>query len=189
MRIYLDHNASAPLRDGAREAITRCIEECGHGNPASVHRAGQSARRMLENAREQVASLIGAPSRSLIFTSGGTEANNLAIFGAAHSCGLGRRRVVTSAIEHSSVIGPLAGLEAQGFEVVRIVPDTDGRIAPERVAGAIDRSTALVTLALANAEVGTVQELSPVAEAAAREGARFHVDAAQALGRIAVRAE
>jgi cysteine desulfurase len=188
MRIYLDHNASTPLRDCTRLAMIRCIEDCGHGNPASVHRAGQLARRMVENARERVAALIGVPARSVIFTSGGTEANNLAILGAAE--GIGRRRkIVSSAIEHSSLLAPLSHLEAHGFETVRVMPDRDGRLVPEQVVAAIDDQTALVTLGLANAETGAVQQVSLVAEAAAAAGARFHVDAAQAAGRIAVNAE
>lgn len=163
-----------------------CIEECGHGNPASVHRAGQRARRMIENARGRVASLIDAPARSVIFTSGGSEANNLAIFGAAEASGPARRKIVSSAIEHSSVLAPLARLESQGFEVVRITPDADGRLAPQHIIDAIDGGTALVTLALANAETGTIQKLAPVAGATARQGVLFHIDAAQAVGRIAV---
>jgi len=166
--------------------MIRCIEECGDGNPASVHHAGQRARRMIENARERVSNLIGAPARSLVFTSGGSEANNLAIFGAAEASPPARRAIVSSAIEHSSVLAPLARLESQGFEVVRATPDADGRLAPQRIIDAIDSRTALVTLALANAETGTVQELAPVAEAAAREGVLFHIDAAQAVGRMAV---
>jgi cysteine desulfurase len=189
MRIYLDHNAGSPLRDCAREAMFRCLDECGHGNPASVHRSGQRARRILEDARERVASLIGAPARAIVFTSGGTESNNLAILGAARGQGGTRRKIVTSSIEHSSVLAPLAHLEAEGFEVVRIAPDHEGRLASERVAEAIDGETALVTLALANAEVGTVQLIPAIAQAAVRAGARFHVDAAQAVGRMAVDAE
>ncbi len=143
---------------------------------------------MVENARDRVAALIGVPARSVIFTSGGTEANNLAILGAAE--GIGRRRkIVSSAIEHSSLLAPLSHLEAHGFDAVRVMPDRDGRLVPEQVVAAIDDQTALVTLGLANAETGAVQQVSLVAEAAAGAGARFHVDAAQAAGRIALKAE
>ena len=141
---------------------------------------------MIESARERVASLVGAPGRSVIFTSGGSEANNLAIFGAAQVSGRARRKIVSSAIEHSSVLAPLARLESHGFDVVRITPDADGRLAPQQIIDAIDGGTALATLALANAEIGTIQELVPVAEAAARHGVLFHIDAAQAVGRMAV---
>ncbi len=184
MTIYLDHNAGAPVRPEVRAAIERFLADEG-GNPSSVHRAGQRARRALEHARASVARLIGAAPRQIVFTSGGTESNNLAIFGAAKARSA-RRRIVSSAIEHSSVLAPLSELESGGFEIVRVVPGRDGRIPPERVVEALDRNTALVTLAMANAEVGTLQELAPVGIAAREAGALFHVDAAQAVGRVRV---
>ncbi len=176
------------MRPAVRDAIGR-VGAAVHGNPASIHRAGQYARRALEQAREQVAAVIGASPRALVFTSGGTESNNLAIFGAARAAGGERRRIVTSAIEHSSVIAPLADLEGRGFEVIRIAPDRDGRIDPAAVAAAIDNGVALVTIGLVNAEVGTIMDVAAVAQAAARAGAMFHLDAAQAAGRIAMRVE
>jgi cysteine desulfurase len=179
MRIYLDHNAGAPIRRSAVTAMARVTEEC-HGNPASVHRSGQYARKVLEEARTRVGALIGAPARSIVFTSGGTEANNLAIFGAARA----RGRVVTSAIEHSSVLAPLVELERSGSSVDRLTPDRDGRIAPEQIGDALADDVALVTIGLANAEVGTIQDVAGINEAVARNGAVFHLDAAQALGRI-----
>jgi len=142
---------------------------------------------MLEVARGQVAAIVGADPRQIVFTSGGTESNNLAIFGAM-TAATRRRRIISSEIEHSSILAPLAELERRGFEVVRIAPDRDGRIAPERVLDAIgsNRDTALVTLGLANSEVGTVQDLAPLKSACRDAGAIFHVDAAQAVGRIGV---
>jgi cysteine desulfurase len=184
MSIYLDHNAGAPLRPEARDAIAQ-FDEFAHGNSASVHRSGQRARSALERAREQVAALIGAPARQIVFTSGGTESNNLAIYGAAKTLA-GRRKIVTSAIEHSSILAPLSDLEGRVYEVVRIAPDSDGRVEPRQVIDAIDRDVALATLGLANAEVGTIQNLAPLAEPIAKAGALFHIDAAQALGRMAV---
>jgi cysteine desulfurase len=181
MPIYLDHNAGAPLRPEVRDAIAALVAAL-EGNPASVHRSGQRARRALEDARARVAALIGASPREIVFTSGGTESNNLAIFGATAAAG-GRRRVISSQIEHSSVLAPLAELEARGFDVVRIAPEADGRIASADVLAALDSNTALVTLGLANSEVGTIQELAPLAEHVAHAGAAFHVDAAQAVGR------
>ena len=136
-----------------------------------------------------MAALIGASPRAIVFTSGGTESNNLAIYGAARAAGDSRRRIVTSAIEHSSVIAPLADLEGRGFEVTRILPDRDGRVSPEAVASAIDNDVALVTLGLVNAEVGTIMDVAAVAQRATRVGAVFHLDAAQAAGRIALRVE
>ncbi|HEX4209931.1 MAG TPA: cysteine desulfurase family protein [Candidatus Binataceae bacterium] len=181
MRIYLDHNASAPIRRSAIAAMARVAQEC-HGNPASIHHSGQRARKILEEARQRVATLIGASARTIVFTSGGTEANNLAVCGAARASG--ERRIITSAIEHSSVLAPVAELERSGFAVQRLIPDRDGRIAPEQISEALDDNVGLVTLGLANAEVGTIQQLAGIGEAIARRGALFHLDAAQAVGRI-----
>jgi cysteine desulfurase len=184
MQIYLDHNASAPIRPSALAAIMRVAQEC-HGNPASVHHSGQHARKILEEARARVATLIGAPVRSIVFTSGGTEANNLAIFGAARASS-GRRRIVTAAIEHSSVLAPVAELERGGFEVERLKPDHDGMISAAQIIEALDDNLALVTIGLANAEVGTLQPVADLGQAITRSGALFHLDAAQALGRIPI---
>lgn len=184
MRIFLDHNSGSTVRPEAIAAINRVIAR-GHGNPSSVHRSGQYARQALETARVQVAKMIGADPREIIFTSGGTESNNLAIEGVVRAAG-SRRKIVTSAIEHSSILAPLMNLESRGFEVVRIRPDRDGRIAPHDVIDAIDESTALVTLGLVNGEVGTIQDVEGIAAHAASAGAALHVDAAQAAGRIAI---
>jgi cysteine desulfurase len=184
MTIYLDNNAGAPLRPQARAAMERFLRDA-HGNPASVHQAGQQSRRMLEEARTSVAALIGASPREIVFTSGGTESNNLAIFGV-----LGvikdRARVVTSAIEHSSILAPLGELVRRGREVIRIAPDPDGRIAPSAIRAALDAHTGLVTIGLANAEVGTIQDLAPLAAPIRDAGALFHIDAAQAVGRLPI---
>jgi len=184
MRIFLDHNAGSTLRPEAIAAINRVVAR-GHGNPSSVHRAGQTARRDLELARRQVAGLVRARASEIIFTSGGTESNNFAIEGVVRASGQ-RRKVITSSIEHSSVLSPLLSLESRGFEIVRIMPDSDGRVSPAEVVDRIDESTALVTLGLVNGEVGTIQDLSGIADRASAAGAMFHVDAAQAPGRIRV---
>jgi cysteine desulfurase len=186
MRIYLDHNAGAPLRPEVRAVIARFSEADEATNPAAVHRSGQRARRAMERARAQVARLIGAAAREVVFTSGGTESNNLAIRGAADAQSR-RRRIVSSAIEHSSILAPLEYLAVRGFQIIRIAPDRDGRIAPAAVNAALDADTALVTLGLANAEVGTIQDVATMAEPIARAGALFHIDAAQAVGRIPLR--
>jgi cysteine desulfurase len=188
MRIYLDHNAGAPLRPEVRAAIARFSEADESPNPAAVHRSGQRARRALEQAREQVARFIGAPAREVVFTSGGTESNNFAIRGVADAHPA-RRRIVTSAIEHSSILAPLEYLASRGFDVIRIAPDREGRIAPGAVAEALDDNTALVTMGLVNAEVGTIQDVAAMAEPIARAGALFHIDAAQAAGRVPLRVD
>ncbi|MGA2412428.1 MAG: aminotransferase class V-fold PLP-dependent enzyme, partial [Candidatus Binataceae bacterium] len=184
MRICLDYNAGSPLRPTVRATIGQIVNT-PHGNPSSVHRSGQHARKILEEARTRVAGLIGAPARSIVFTSGGTEANNFAAMGAARGSG-GRRRIITSSIEHSSILAPVAELERAGYAITRLQPDRDGRIVPDQVAQALDGETALVTLGLANAEVGTIQDASAIAEVVAPSGALFHLDAAQAVGRMPI---
>ena len=188
MTIYLDHNAGAPMRPAVREALAEFLGSGADGNPSSIHRTGQRARRTLERARTQVAKLAGASPRSIVFTSGGTESNNLAIFGAVGAAAE-RRRIVTTAIEHSSMLAPLAELETRGYEVIKTMPDCDGLVDPHEIAQAINPQTALVTLGLANAEVGTIQDLVPVRRAARRAGALIHLDAAQAAGRISLRVD
>jgi len=185
MRIYLDHNAGAPIRPEVRDAIADFAARAAHGNPASVHRAGQTARRELERSRAQVGALIGARAKSMVFTSGGTEANNLAISGSI-SANPTRRRIVTTALEHSSVLAPLSECASRGYEVIRVNPDRDGLIDPDALCREVNRETALVTVGLANAEVGAIQPITPIAEAAARAGAILHLDAAQAAGRIPI---
>ncbi len=184
MAIYLDHNAGSSLRPEAAAAISRFVAEAS-GNPSSVHRAGQRSRRMLERARGQVAALVAADPRQIFFTSGGTESNNLAIFGAM-AAAANRRRVISSEIEHSSILTPLTDLERRGFDVVRVTADTEGRIDTASVTSALTRETAMVTLGLANSEVGALQNLAPIAEATRDSGALLHIDAAQAVGRVPV---
>jgi cysteine desulfurase len=184
MRIYLDYNAGAPLRPEVRAAIARFCD-ADSANPAAVHQGGQRARRALERARAQVARLIGADAREIVFTAGGTESNNLAIMGAVQAQHPARR-IVTSSIEHSSILAPFESLARRGHEVVYVAPGREGRIAPDAVAEALDAPAALVSIAMANAEVGTIQEAAAMAEPVARAGALFHLDAAQAAGRMAV---
>lgn len=182
--IYLDYNAGSPLRPEVCAALDRA-QAAGLANPSSVHRSGQRARRALESARAQVANLVGADSTQIVFSSGGTESNNLAIFGA-----LALRKsdatVVGSAVEHSSILSPLSELENRGHRVIRVLPDRDGRIGVSDVASVLSGDTALVTLHLANSETGTIQPLADLAQMVRSAGARFHIDAAQAVGRIPV---
>jgi cysteine desulfurase len=184
MRVYLDHNAGTAMRPAAITAMARVAREC-HGNPAAINHSGQYARRILEEARAQVAALIRARQRAIVFTSGGTESNNLAIFGTARAIS-DRRRIISSAIEHSSVLAPLIELERGGFLIERLIPNRDGVIAPELVIDRLGDDVALVTLGLANAEVGAIQQVGAIGIAAARHGSLFHLDAAQALGRIPI---
>jgi cysteine desulfurase len=185
MRIYLDYNATAPLRDVAREAMCAVMGgEVGDvcGNPSSIHWAGRAARNIIEAARAEVASLIGAAPRDLIFTSGGTESNNLAIRGAARR----GRHIVTTAIEHASVLEPCDSLALAGSEVTHVGVDRLGRVAAAAVMAALRPDTALVSVGLANNEVGTVQPVLEIARSLAGRRIPLHVDAVQAVGKIPV---
>lgn len=184
-RIYFDHNATSPLRPEARAAMLRCLD--GPANASSVHAEGHAARIALETARAEVAGLIGAAEDEILFTSGGTESNNLAVLGAAlRGPAPGARRVVTSAFEHPSVLGPCEDLEGRGFEVVRVRPDRRGVVAAAEVLQACADGAAVVSLMLANNEVGTLQPVAEVARGLRGRGIPVHCDAVQAAGRIPV---
>lgn len=172
--IYLDHAASTPCDPRVAEAVARTLLK--EGNPSSIHQLGQAARNALEEAREEVASFLGAAAEEVVFTSGGTESNCLAILGAASQKGCGH--VVVSAIEHKSVLGTAALLEKQGFEVSYVYPDARGWIEPEAVLSAVRPDTFLVTLMHANNETGVIQPIEEVARRLPR-GVLFHTDAVQ----------
>jgi len=159
------------------------------GNPSSVHQEGREARVRLDEAREKVAALLGARAGEVVFTSGGTESNNFALLGVALMPGQTRRRIVTTAIEHPSVLNPLRQLAPLGFDIVFLPPDADGRIDPARLESALDDSTALVSIQHANSEVGTLQDIQTFGEMARRAGALFHVDAVQTAGKLALDVE
>jgi cysteine desulfurase len=168
---YLDWNATAPLRPEAAAAMARALELCG--NPSSVHRRGRTARRLVEASRDQVAALAGAPVDGVVFTSGGTEANHLALLGA------GRKRVLVSAVEHSSVLGAVPHAE-------RISVDGNGLVDPAVLAALFDADErpAIVSVMLANNETGVIQPVRDLAEFAHERGALFHCDAVQAAGKV-----
>ena len=184
MRIYLDHNATTPVRDEVAAAIVRALRDLP-GNASSPHAEGAAARAELERARERVAALVGAAPDEIVFTSGATESNNLALHGVARSgCG---RHLVSTAAEHPSVEEPLAALAAEGFRVTRVPVDRDGLVDPEEVAAAIGPDTALVSILWANNETGVVQPVEAIAERVRARGVPLHLDATQAVGKIAVR--
>ena len=181
--IYLDHNATTPIEASVLEAMLPWLRD-GYGNPSSDHGSGRRARRAMDRARGQVAELVSAPEGSVVFTSGGTESNNLAIFGTAPRAP--GPTLVTSAIEHPAVREPFRVLEQRGHPVVWVRPGRDGRVDPDAFARAIPADTALVSLMLANNETGALQPVAQVAAAARRVGALVHTDAAQALGKVEV---
>ncbi len=185
MRIYLDHNATTPVREEVVEAMARAQREAW-GNPSSPHAEGAAARAELERARERVASLLGAAPREVLFTGSATEANNTALLGVLRARGGAPGHVVTSTIEHPSVEAPLVALEAEGWRVTRVGVDADGRVDPGAVADALTPDTALVSLIWANNETGVIQPVEEVAELAKARGAWLHVDATQRVGKLPI---
>lgn len=183
--IYLDGFASQPLAPEARAAMLRAWDL--PGNPSSPHSAGERAARIIEHARTELAALIGAAPSEIIFTSGATEANNLAILGAARaarSAGGKRSKIVVSAIEHKAVLEPAAALRAEGFEIALATVDGFGRLDTEALEALVDEETLLVSVMAANNETGVIQPIDRAAAIARRAGALFHSDAAQAAGKI-----
>ncbi len=187
MPIYLDHAATTPLRREALEAMLPYLTD-QYGNASSQHSFGRRARAGLDEAHERVARALGATPREIVFTSGGTEANNLAIKGAAWAGKARGHRIVTTSVEHHSVGHTVRYLEKFGFEIVELPVDRYGRVDPDELEAAITPKTILVSVMWANNEVGTIQ---PIAEVAARvhahRGVLFHTDAVQAAPHLDVR--
>lgn len=181
---YLDHAATTTVRPEARVAYLEALGRTG--NPAAVHAAGREARRLLEEARETVAGLIGCDPAEVVFTSGGTESDNLAVIGTARARRrAGARRVAVSAVEHHAVLDPAHALGAEGFAIDVLPVDGDGCLAPAAL-DALTRETAVVSVMWANNETGVVQPLGPVVERAHAVGVPVHTDAVQAAGHVPV---
>ncbi|MEO6351057.1 MAG: cysteine desulfurase family protein [Candidatus Limnocylindrales bacterium] len=186
MPVYLDHAATTPLRREALDAMLPLLTE-DFGNPSSVHWSGRRARAALDDARERMARGLNADPREVIFTAGGTEAINLAIKGVAWASKARGNRLVTSAVEHHATHHALRHLEKFGFEVVTVPVDRYGRVDPEQLDAAINEKTLLVSLIMANNEVGTLQPLADVvARVRTHAGVAIHVDAVQAAPYVAV---
>ena len=184
MRIYLDHNATTPLRDEVVEAMSRALRG-EFGNPSSAHGEGARAKRALEGARDRVAALVRAKAGEVVFTSGATEANHLAIHGVAGTAE-DRRVLVTSAVEHPSVEEPTDSLRAAGWDVVRIRVDRDGHFDFDAVEAAMAAAPALVSMIWAQNETGVVSPIARVAELCRSRGVPLHVDATQAVGKLPI---
>jgi len=182
--IYLDHNATTCPDPEVVAAVTRCLEATW-GNPSSLHAGGQAARAVLQRARTEAARLIGAHPQEIVFTSGGTEADNQVLLGLPAAAG-GPRHVVTTAIEHQAVLRPCEVLEAAGWRVTRVAPDRCGRVEAAAVVAALEPDTALVSVMLANNETGVLQPVREIAAAVRPRGIPVHTDAVQALGRVPV---
>jgi len=189
--LYFDYAATTPMDPRVAEKLAACLTADGvFGNPASrTHAYGWQAEAAVEEARRQVARLINADPREIVWTSGATESNNLAIKGYARANGSKGRHIVTSAIEHKAVLDTCANLEREGFEVTRVAPQADGSTAPEAVAAALRDDTLLVSLMHVNNEVGVINDVAAVGRLCRERNIALHVDAAQSAGKIAIDVE
>jgi cysteine desulfurase len=185
-RIYLDYNASTPLAPEVARVMQRAMER-GFGNPSSSHWAGVEARAIIDRGRRQVASLLGCEPDEVVFTSGGSEANNLALKGVFFASRVRVPHLVTTRVEHPAVLAPCAFLERLGAKVTYLPVDGRGRVDPDDLRRAITASTILVSIMHANNEVGTIQPIAAFAAIARDHGIPFHTDAAQSVGKIATR--
>lgn len=184
--IYLDYNASTPVAPPVAEAMRAALES-GFGNPSSGHWAARQAKALLEESRTRVAALLGCRAEEIVFTAGGSESNNLALKGRFFAHRARSAHVITTAIEHPSVLEPCRFLEQLGARVTRLPVDGSGRIDPDDLRRAMTAETVLVSVMHANNETGTVQPVAEAAAVAREHGVPFHTDAAQAVGKIPTR--
>ncbi|NRD61517.1 cysteine desulfurase [Corallococcus exiguus] len=183
--IYWDHNAAAPVRTEVGALLARAFTEGGFGNASSVHGGGREARARLDAARAKVARVLGCEPKEITFTASGSEADALALMGAYAARPVkDRRRVVSTTVEHPSALGALTQLEKDGAQVVRLSPDSNGRVPLESVLEALTPDTALCSLMWANNETGVLQPVAEAARACRQRGILFHTDAVQAAGKV-----
>ncbi len=187
-RIYLDYNASTPI-DPAVVAVMRSLLEEGYGNPSSGHWASAPAKAALDEARSRVAALLGCTAAEIVFTSGGSEANNLALKGLFYQRGDRPSHVITSQIEHPATLAPCRFLERLGATVTHVPVDGSGLVDPDDIRKAISKETFLISVMHANNEVGTIQPIPDIAKIARAHGVLLHTDAAQSVGKIATRVD
>jgi cysteine desulfurase len=186
MRIYFDHNATTPVDPGAVEMMVRVLRE-DFGNASSVHHFGQRAKAVLDEARSAVASLIAAEPSEVVFTSGGTEADNFALRGVAEALEVtGRKHLVASSIEHEAVLNTLKALAKRGWQTTLLPVDASGIVTPDALDAAMTDRTALVSVMHANNEIGTIQPIAELARIAHTRGALFHTDAVQSVAKVPV---
>jgi len=184
-RVYMDHSATTPVRSEVVEVMLNCLSD-QFGNPSSLHYFGRQGRRALDEAREKVASAIGAKPEEIVFTSGGTEADNMAIHGVAMLNQNRGNHIITSAVEHHAVLNTVKALGKQGFTVTILPVDKYGMVSVEDLTNAITDKTILISIMHANNEVGTVQPIKEMAALARAKGILFHTDAVQSMGKIPV---
>jgi len=187
-RIYFDHNATTPIAPEVLAAMLPYLTE-EYGNASSIHAYGQNARGAVEQARSSVAALVGARAADIMFTSGGTESNNHAILGAVAAAPGKAKHVITSAIEHVAVLDPCRALAKNGIDLTVLPVDHEGLVNPEDLRRAIRPETVLITLMLANNEIGTIEPIEEIGKIAAEKGIVFHTDAVQAAGKIPIDVE
>jgi len=181
--IYFDYNATTPLDPAVRDEMLPFLGDVW-GNPSSVHHIGRKARALLDDARDRAAKFLGAKPSEIIFTSGGTESNNLAVFGAARLLKPKGRHLITSAVEHHAVLHCVDYLEKkEGFEVTRLPVDSDGRVSPDDLKKAVRPDTVLVSVMAANNEIGTIQPVAELGAFCRERGIVFHTDAVQWFGK------
>ena len=183
--IYLDHNATTPVASEVFEAMKPYLSQ-EYGNPSSGYQLGRASKDALENARAQVAGLIGCLPQEIVFTSGGTEANNMIIKGVAHSYQEKGRHIITTSIEHPAITNPCLFLMEQGYDITFLPVDSTGRINPLSAENAIRPTTILISVMHANNETGTIQPIDQIGQIARQAGILFHTDAAQSAGKIPV---
>lgn len=184
--IYLDYNATTPLDPGVRAAMIPFLDSV-FGNPSSVHHVGRQARSLLDDSRDRVSKLFRCKPSEIVFTSGGTESNNLAVLGTARLLKPKGRHLITSQVEHHAVLHPMDYLERkEGFEVTRLGVDSEGRVDPDRLLAAIRPDTVLVSIQAANNEIGTLQPVAALGALCRQRGVLFHTDAVQWMGKCPV---
>ena len=184
--IYADNAATTKMCPAAIEAMTRCMEE-NYGNPSSLYSVGQQAKEALEDARERIANCLDCTPREITFTSGGSEADNQAIFSAAKlGARKGKKHIISTAFEHHAVLHTLDKLKQQGFEITLLDVHSNGIVTPEQVRDAIREDTCLVSVMFANNEIGTIQPIAEIGKVCREKGVLFHTDAVQAVGHVKV---
>jgi cysteine desulfurase len=179
--IYLDNAASTPISEEVLLEMLPYLKE-NYGNPSSIHRFGRMATKAIETARKKVATLIGADSSEILFTSGGTESNNTALFGIMRD----KKRLITSSIEHDAILEPCKRLQQQGCDVVYVPVDDSGTVQINKLSEAITKDTALVSIMYGNNEVGTIQPIQEIAKICQENNVLFHTDAVQAVGKTSI---
>lgn len=183
--VYLDNNATTQMDERVIEVMTKVMRE-SYGNPSSVYQIGQKGKKILEESREMISGLLGLKSREIIFTSGGTESNNMAIRGAAKALKNKGRHLITSVIEHSSVLNTFKDMESLGWEVTYLGVDEKGRVNIKELQSSIKDETVLISIMHSNNEIGTLQPIREIGKIAKSKNIIFHVDGVQSLGKVKI---